>query len=351
MDKYAAELSRLIKNKPSCLNSSRGLRSALLDNHVFGNESLKTNLLVMAHEAGIVSKPCNNSADANRLMNKLQTNYGISADNAYWAVDTWLVALGKKSSQGREVAPVSTPPRPPKPVPTNSNKLWRYFKTIFGHNNSWTVYRRQQSNEIIKQSLSLYEDIGISTYTEIPNKTGKAVSIDNDAKRLILAKFNPTLRTNNYDGFFHITAWEDRSAAWALTEDGFYLMGGEHFIDITPTRNSNDLRILREYLDGCGSHYDSRLESNKDVNYVAYKDISKIIMPNEPFFIQNDIGDNSFFPSAAFNNPKPELDALPNLQILDKRGRLFLITSLSGIFEAEENTLKNIAEFLEVVSR
>ena len=66
---------------------------------LFPEDSKKANLMVSAYDLGIVSEIEKTSVldrvFARRFINRLQTEYGISKDNAEWAVSTWCVSYGK----------------------------------------------------------------------------------------------------------------------------------------------------------------------------------------------------------------------------------------------------------------
>ena len=66
---------------------------------LFPTEEMKTNLMISAYDLGIVSEIEKTSVldrvFARRFTHRLQNEYGISKENAEWAVSTWCVSYGK----------------------------------------------------------------------------------------------------------------------------------------------------------------------------------------------------------------------------------------------------------------
>lgn len=102
MVNFEMKLRDFLKKHPDCLSNAITLKGTLRDN--FPGEDLKIRLLLYAYESNIMEiikkpgRPDRKDIEAlNRILKKLVSLYGITEDNAYWAVDTWLVAMGKKS--------------------------------------------------------------------------------------------------------------------------------------------------------------------------------------------------------------------------------------------------------------
>lgn len=99
MDNYIQRLTEMIKSHPKCLERASTLHGLLCD--MFPKEKLKNKLLMDAYQIGVTAelskggKPDVNAL--NRMLDKLTVDAGITEDNAYWAIDTWLIVLGKKA--------------------------------------------------------------------------------------------------------------------------------------------------------------------------------------------------------------------------------------------------------------
>ena len=93
------KLEDIFREYPESLKSAHILRSYLTD--LFPHEEkLKINLIVNAYEQNVVREIEKaeelDSYIEKLLCSRLISNYGITSDNAEWAVDYWFLAYGKK---------------------------------------------------------------------------------------------------------------------------------------------------------------------------------------------------------------------------------------------------------------
>jgi len=223
MGNFILRLKKLIEENPRCLNSVITFKGTLQDS--FPQEKLKIRLLVEAYEAGAMEilkkagKP--NVTALNNLQDKLINEYGRNEDQAHWALDAFCVITGKKSapSQGGNSGG-KTPPKPPSgnKTPYGGNQggnrtpsrrlqeLRNNFKGIFGYNEVWSVYRKVKNRDFFDMI-----------------QVGAPVQPNMAEKQIFLQYLG--LRGHDPNDMVHVTAWADRSAGWAFSENGFFLMG------------------------------------------------------------------------------------------------------------------------------
>ncbi len=89
------DLKNFIKNNPAVLLSEKQVRALLCD--AFLNDQLKVNLMMNAFSIGIITEmresfPVDHFT-VTRWSKKLVTEYGVSDNNARWAIDTWISAI------------------------------------------------------------------------------------------------------------------------------------------------------------------------------------------------------------------------------------------------------------------
>lgn len=96
MDQMQTALKAIKSQNPQCLNNRQKLKSILSD--FLPGHKLQQNLLMNAYDEDIVLK-LSSSNDATmsalQVMKTLQNDYGVTPDNAFWAIETWCIIVGK----------------------------------------------------------------------------------------------------------------------------------------------------------------------------------------------------------------------------------------------------------------
>ncbi len=88
MDPIQAIIVDKIRQNKECLDNRDRLKGFLLD--ILSEEKLKRNMILWAYDEDIVDRLIAGDVYAARGMAcKLQKDYGLSADNAQWCVETW----------------------------------------------------------------------------------------------------------------------------------------------------------------------------------------------------------------------------------------------------------------------
>lgn len=95
MDQIQQSLCDMKKQKPACLTDRNILRSALVD--YLPSNKLKQNLLLNAFDNDAVPnlrKGADVTLRALNCISRLENDYGITKDAAFWTVLTWCYLLG-----------------------------------------------------------------------------------------------------------------------------------------------------------------------------------------------------------------------------------------------------------------
>lgn len=96
MDSTQEKLVAMQTRFPDCTANRDKLRSLMSD--YIPSERLRINVILNAYDEGIVAKLSESNdvtLSALWMINTLKDNYGITDENAFWAVETWCYIVGR----------------------------------------------------------------------------------------------------------------------------------------------------------------------------------------------------------------------------------------------------------------
>ena len=101
MDVFATKLQQVVRDYPEVISDKKRLKAMLSD--TFPTEGKEVNLLMLGFDVGVTN--LSNLAEDEctmrsvLLQKRLNTDFGITAGNAEWVIETWMEALGLAGSK------------------------------------------------------------------------------------------------------------------------------------------------------------------------------------------------------------------------------------------------------------
>lgn len=133
MDNIQSQLKEMKNTIPDCTTSRQRLKSILSD--YIPTEKQKINSILNAYDEDVENK-INGSSDktltALQFIKILKDDYGMTEDNAFWAIETWCYLLGydEISEAIKNIYPQNTG-NPQPPQPNNSGQSTTLFHGIY----------------------------------------------------------------------------------------------------------------------------------------------------------------------------------------------------------------------------
>ncbi len=240
------KLGDIIRNQPSILKDRARTASLLKD--FFNKEKSQLNLLLAAHDEGIsntaLKKDKLDDVTFTKLWKRLETNYGLTEENAQWAVVEWF-----------KIFEVEILVSEAKEAPKSKAKASRSRKTARSADESADLYSQPVSSVAVTPVVTIpvsskmqdLSDLFKAYFTHAPYKWHVGGSYYNDSginngtkMACIQAICQGKVKS---DKIIHLCTDMSYSRGWALTDDAFYIVRPNYnecvkYSDITGIRES-----------------------------------------------------------------------------------------------------------------